>query len=350
MLRRPFNGSPILTNPYSKVNGHYGEDYGLSHRTAIIAVASGTISTVEPKIEVKAGKRSWIANTDSDPYRYKVGKLVYLRNLRNEDYGNFVRIDHGSKVSTLYAHLDEVVVYPGQKVTEGQLIGYSDSTGNSTGGHIHYEIRVNNVCVDPNTFDGSTLVNTVLEPTKGYPYKNAVLVQFDLNVRSGPSMEYKISGSKLLKKGDRVNTLRVVEGQEVEGNKYWIETEFHNYIWAGGTDIIISNVISDKSEKGNKMTQAEKEVLVNSVAVKVAEAEKVLAELKLELDKANATEVAVEVVDTPVVEAPVVETPVVNVNAELAEKETEALSYVKAVQNILAQYPELASKFVVEVK
>lgn len=56
-------------------------------------------------------------------------------------YGNFVVIDHKIDYITLYAHLGEIFVVEGQVVAQGQLIGTVGSTGNSTGPHLHFEIR-----------------------------------------------------------------------------------------------------------------------------------------------------------------------------------------------------------------
>ena len=64
-------------------------------------------------------------------------------------YGNTVIIDHGSGYSTLYAHNSRNRVTTGQFVTRGQHIADVGSTGMSTGPHLHFEIRVNNVAVDP---------------------------------------------------------------------------------------------------------------------------------------------------------------------------------------------------------
>lgn len=64
-------------------------------------------------------------------------------------YGNAVIIDHGNGVSSLYGHNQSLVVSEGQSVSQGQLIAYCGSTGNSTGPHVHFEVRENGSPVSP---------------------------------------------------------------------------------------------------------------------------------------------------------------------------------------------------------
>ncbi len=66
-------------------------------------------------------------------------------------YGNYVVVSHGNGNTTLYAHLSARSVKEGDKVKQGQVLGKVGSTGRSTGNHLHYEIRVNNVRIDPVT-------------------------------------------------------------------------------------------------------------------------------------------------------------------------------------------------------
>ena len=64
-------------------------------------------------------------------------------------YGNLVVIDHGGGLSTAYGHNSSIAVGNGQSVSQGQVIAYAGSTGNSTGPHVHFEVRVNGAPVDP---------------------------------------------------------------------------------------------------------------------------------------------------------------------------------------------------------
>ncbi|MGH2947082.1 MAG: murein hydrolase activator EnvC family protein [Solirubrobacteraceae bacterium] len=64
-------------------------------------------------------------------------------------YGNYICIQHGGALSTCYGHLSSIGVSVGQSVSQGQVIGASGNTGNSTGPHLHFETRVNGNPVDP---------------------------------------------------------------------------------------------------------------------------------------------------------------------------------------------------------
>ncbi|MES2546934.1 MAG: M23 family metallopeptidase [Pseudomonadota bacterium] len=105
----PFNGSKAF---------HEGLDFTANSGTSIRAAADGIVSTAE----------------------------------RTPDYGNIVKIDHGSGLETRYAHASKLLVKPGERVMKGQIVAQVGSTGRSTGPHLHYEIRLNGNALDPRKY------------------------------------------------------------------------------------------------------------------------------------------------------------------------------------------------------
>ena len=91
----------------------------------------------------------------SSVFATKSGKVILASSPRQgsyyggSGYGNYVVVDHGGGVITLYAHLSTVSVSKGQTVSQGTVLGITGSTGASTGPHLHYEVRINGVYQDP---------------------------------------------------------------------------------------------------------------------------------------------------------------------------------------------------------
>ncbi|HEY1456064.1 MAG TPA: peptidoglycan DD-metalloendopeptidase family protein [Candidatus Dormibacteraeota bacterium] len=75
--------------------------------------------------------------------------IVALVGSSSTGYGNYVVIAHSGGLDTLYGHLASALVKSGQTVTQGQPIGLEGSTGNSTGAHVHFELRINQTPVNP---------------------------------------------------------------------------------------------------------------------------------------------------------------------------------------------------------
>ena len=71
-------------------------------------------------------------------------------------YGRTVELNDGHNIMTVYAHLSTLAVIPGQQVSRGQIIGYVGESGRSTGPHVHYEVRVDGVPVNPYKYLRST--------------------------------------------------------------------------------------------------------------------------------------------------------------------------------------------------
>lgn len=100
-------------------------------------------------------------------YTVQSGTVIKVSNTCPHDYskyyscgcgggwGNYIVVDHGGGVSTLYAHCRKIFVYEGQQVTRGDVIGLVGCTGWSTGDHLHFEVRENGYRVDPFKYEYS---------------------------------------------------------------------------------------------------------------------------------------------------------------------------------------------------
>lgn len=75
--------------------------------------------------------------------------VVLLVGSGTTGYGNYVVLEHNGGLQTLYGHLDKALVKVGDRVAQGQPIGLEGSTGNSTGPHLHFELRIDGKPVDP---------------------------------------------------------------------------------------------------------------------------------------------------------------------------------------------------------
>jgi len=120
-LIRPITGK--ITSRFGakssiRSSAHTGLDIGASSGASIKAASSGTV--------IFAGYKG--------------------------SYGNLVVVSHSDSVQTYYGHCSKVYVSSGQKVTQGETIAAVGSTGNSTGPHLHFEIRVNGVAYNPQNY------------------------------------------------------------------------------------------------------------------------------------------------------------------------------------------------------
>lgn len=150
---RPVNNrTPRITTNFS--SGHPAKDYAEPNGTPLYAKQAGKIIAVK-----NDERRQWLANTTSDPFRRKNSKGQWIsRNLITEDYGNYIIIQHAEGFSSLDAHMlpFSATVKVGDTVKIGQKIGEIGSTGNSTGNHVHDELRLWGTKVNlANYFDSS---------------------------------------------------------------------------------------------------------------------------------------------------------------------------------------------------
>ena len=82
---------------------------------------------------------------------FMAGKVIYS-GYDNFGFGNHVIIDHGNNITSIYGHLDSLGVPKGQEVQAGTIIGTRGTTGWSTGPHLHFQINVYGIPVNPRTF------------------------------------------------------------------------------------------------------------------------------------------------------------------------------------------------------
>ena len=122
----PCNGIRWITSKFGGRNSPGGIG-STNHKGVDIGTPMGT-----PVLAAKAGKVTWAS--------------------WNGGYGNCVIISHGKGNSTLYGHLSSYNVKVGDSVSQGQVVAYSGSTGNSTGPHLHFGIKENDSWVDPLTY------------------------------------------------------------------------------------------------------------------------------------------------------------------------------------------------------
>ncbi|HEY3430432.1 MAG TPA: M23 family metallopeptidase [Cyclobacteriaceae bacterium] len=107
-------------NPYHKgLYEHPGADFAATRGTSVMATAKGTVVDIQRGSSLQAG------------------------------YGNYIEIDHGNGIITRYAHLEEVSVRIGQRVSKGSVIGTVGMSGGAVAPHVHYEIIRNGGQVDP---------------------------------------------------------------------------------------------------------------------------------------------------------------------------------------------------------
>jgi murein DD-endopeptidase MepM/ murein hydrolase activator NlpD len=118
-------GGPKLSWPVSgPVTSPFGSRWGTFHKGIDIGVGMGT------------------------PIHAAAAGTVFFSGVI-DGYGNVILIDHGKGMVTLYAHQSQLIATQGSFVSAGQTIGLVGSTGHSTGPHLHFEVRINNVAVDP---------------------------------------------------------------------------------------------------------------------------------------------------------------------------------------------------------
>ena len=116
--------------------------------TGVITSRFGAISSI------RSGPHTGldIGTSTGTPIRAAASGKVTYSGWKTGGYGNLVVVDHGNGVQTYYAHCSKRYVSVGQKVSQGDKIAAVGSTGNSTGPHLHLEVRVNGVAYNPQKY------------------------------------------------------------------------------------------------------------------------------------------------------------------------------------------------------
>lgn len=201
---RKSNGKVLLAWPLAEhtiTAGWYYSD-GSLHRAIDLRAAEGT-----PVYAAEDGTVDWVQAWDG---RSTSG---------NQSYGNLVRIRHadfvGCELQTLYAHLQRVTVKKGQTVREGEIIGYSGNTGNTTGPHLHFEVRLDGGRYNPlNWLDGD--FTTAYSYVKLGDYKS---VEPD----EAPSDPMLTTVTVQVSRGDYAKLRELGESLGLIQNGYWRE-------------------------------------------------------------------------------------------------------------------------------
>lgn len=116
----------------------------------LVAIASGFGMRIHPIYKVKKlhSGIDFAAPIGTPIYATADGKVADV-SVRFSGYGKMVEIDHGFGYHTRYAHMHDFVVHQGQQIKRGELIGYVGDTGLSTAPHLHYEVLLNGVHINP---------------------------------------------------------------------------------------------------------------------------------------------------------------------------------------------------------
>lgn len=171
------------------------------------------------------------AVTAGTPVRAAADGVVSIARMDNTGYGLHVRIYHDDGYLSLYGHLSGWLARVGQAVRAGDIIGHSGNTGNSTGPHLHFELRHNGSAIDPSPY-----FEAVEQPTP----ENSAPEQPTLTVTTGFGLlvrETPISGKPigLLAYGETVTPISV-----------WVETVGGWVCWRNGDGEYLSGGASDE--------------------------------------------------------------------------------------------------------
>lgn len=228
---KPLSGSPRVTSSYGEVrhlvfNGKKSPSYGRPHGGVDYGVATGT-----PVMAVKDG-------------------IVQPTGYDSDGFGNYVKVLHDDGYTSYYGHLSSKNVPEGSSIKAGQVVGLSGNSGNSTGPHLHFEVRRGESKVDPLGYLSGA---ASLDANSASSVYSANAIE-DVGV-SGTSLFDMKSGTPLFAKGGGVG------GSELGGS-----STHTNY---GGVVVNI-NVPKGTAIDEKKLAREVKNILVNEDAIRMA--------------------------------------------------------------------------------
>lgn len=249
---------------------------------------------LEPRSLIHKGADYWSTSADSteivgaDVYSYQAGTVILALDSAGENsIGNYVVIDHGNGLATVYASLGEVLVSEGQSVEKGEVIAKTGISGWSTGEHLHFEIRENGKLAAPDEpesetdvpgFSGSLIwpvggdggkISELMENHGGYSGHTGIDISaplgtpvyaaapgkvISLDYREGLGFCAVIDHGGLLTLYGHIDNISVTEGQQVSAGDTIAEAGTTGYTTYAALHF---EVISGSSEDGERLDPAE---------------------------------------------------------------------------------------------
>lgn len=127
------DGVPVLT-PIPKIKAKITSPYGMRFHPTLYRMVKHN------GIDFGTGK-------NVEVYTSASGKVILAE--YNRGFGNYIIIEHNDGTSSVYAHLSKILILKGNRVNKGDMIGYTGCTGRCTGAHLHYEVRISGIPVNP---------------------------------------------------------------------------------------------------------------------------------------------------------------------------------------------------------
>lgn len=192
----------------------------------------------------RAEKNNWCPTPDPNcpsgiyyfpaiDYGVKEGTPVYatmdgtvaVASIGTTGYGTYIKLSHDNNLLSVYGHLSKLLVSANNNVSCGQIIGLSGNTGFSSGPHLHFELRENNIPFDPQPYIVTECEDTppIEIPVLPELVQGKVIAYPSLNVRNTPSIAGRRVGS--LKPNTIIDLLRYYD----DGNYWWVQIGYEQY-------------------------------------------------------------------------------------------------------------------------